>query len=42
MTDDSSGYSQSLVWNDRGELVHATTVGNHHGSHDIVVTVAAH
>ena len=39
MVDDSSGYSQSLLWNACGELVHATTLRNQHGSNDIVVTV---
>lgn len=36
---DSSGYSQSLLWNRNGDLVHATTVRNDRASHDIVVTV---
>jgi hypothetical protein len=38
--DDGSGYSQSLVWNPDGRLVHATTVKDRSGDHDIVVTVA--
>ncbi len=37
---DSSGYSQSVRWNARGQLVHATTVRNLTGSHDVVVSVA--
>lgn len=39
-TCDGSGYSQSIRWNSAGELVHATTVRNRHGSHDVVVTIA--
>ncbi|NLP83219.1 hypothetical protein HF576_05120 [Microbacterium sp. CFH 90308] len=38
---DSSGYSQSLLWNAAGELVQATTVRNDFDSHDIVVAVCA-
>jgi hypothetical protein len=37
---DDSGYSQSVLWNSRGQLVQATTVRNLSGSNDIVVTVA--
>lgn len=40
LEDDTSGYSQSLVWNSTGQLVHATTVRAPVGGHDIVVTVA--
>lgn len=40
LLDDSSGYSQSVVWAPDGNLVHATTVRNAAGSHDVVVTVA--
>lgn len=38
---DSSGYSQSLLWNAAGALVQATTVRNEVDSHDIVVAVCA-
>ena len=37
---DGSGYSQSVRWVDDGTLVHATTLRNGHGSHDVVVTRA--
>ncbi|HEY0188672.1 MAG TPA: sialidase family protein [Cellulomonas sp.] len=37
---DAGGYSQSVRWNAAGELLHATTVRNLTGSHDVVVTVA--
>ncbi|ROR97242.1 hypothetical protein EDD28_1839 [Salana multivorans] len=37
---DASGYSQTIRWNDAGELVQATSVRNAIGSHDVVVTRA--
>lgn len=38
---DSSGYSQSVIWAPDGNLVHATTVRNEASSHDVVVSVMA-
>jgi hypothetical protein len=38
---ESSGYSQSVLWNSAGELVQATTIRNDCDSHDIVVAVCA-
>lgn len=40
LSDDESGYSQSVVWNAEGRLVHATTVHAEGGGLDLVVTVA--
>ena len=37
---DGSGYSQSVRWVDDSTLVHATTLRNGTGSHDVVVTRA--
>ena len=37
---DGSGYSQSVRWVDDHTLVHATTLRNGNGSHDVVVTRA--
>ena len=37
---DSTGYSQSVRWLDDNTLVHATTLRNGAGSHDVVVTRA--